>query len=412
MKKRITASGTLRNVPVRQRCIGIDVDSRIAVTAFLDVNAEYVPIREYTNDRPGLAGLVKASLEFEPEIVVLESTGQYSLPVYDALIEGGLFAVVVNPMSIKALLRADGAKTDRLDSVTLARCGAMFPRLRWSNMPDHWQREVRVLFRLHDEATLLRRATSARMGAQLRQCGVDVQIFGAYQSQVRWKIIRALTTDDNAQHADLHPQRRGKMTIAEHLDGIAIPSAVLRYRDRSLQVMDEAAVVMEEQLVQLEQVLQEPRTAEAVKWMLTVPCTSPLTALRVVSEFGRNFTERYTTCRAFCAASGLAPRTEITGGRVVALADSPGRKRFLIAFIGSLKGHLRTLPRELDLWLGTYERRGATYSKRLLALGHQIGKGWYNCTKLEKEFDAAEAVGRRLSYRVDQVTGEIIYHAP
>ena len=410
-RQRIVATGSVANHPVRNRVIGIDVDSVMLVTAFLDVQATQVPIHEYENNLHGQKDLLAEALEFGPELVVLESTGQYSLPVYDCLAPH-LFTVVVNPSAIKALLRADGAKTDKFDAVTLARCGAMFPRLKWSNMPDLWQRETRLHARMYDEAQRARMQASVRLGAQLRQYNVDVNEFGNASSAVRWNIIRRLGEDNTTLHL-LHPQQRRQKVLEGLLANIELPDSVLAYRDYAVQVVEAAEAVMRREEKWLLARLQEPETAEAARWMLTVPCTNEIIAIRVLAEFGRNFAQRYPRANAFCAATGAAPRNEITGGKVVAQTETPGRKAFLTAFTSVLKGHINNpaLPREVRLWLTSYEHRGASYSRRLLALAHLVVEGWYNCTKLEREWDPVAAVGNRLQRHVDPKTGEILFSA-
>jgi len=410
-KKRITATGVVSNHPVRTRTIGIDVDSAMLVVAFLDIAASQVPILEFPNTDEGQQALLRKAQEFQPEIIVLESTGQYSLPVYDALAPY-LFTVVVNPSAIKALLRADGAKTDKLDALTLARCGAMFPRLRWSNMPDAWQRETRLHVRMYDEAQQTRIQASARLVSQLRQYNCDVTQFGSLNSAVRWNILRALGKNNSQLHL-LHPQKRRQQVLEAMFRNLELPDAILEYRDCALEVIDAADATLRRETEWLLNRLEEPDTTEAARWMRTVPCSPDIIVIRALAEFGRNFTQRYPTASAFCAAAGVAPRNEITGGHVVKLSETPGRKAFLTQFTSALKGHLinPALQHEIKLWLGSYERRGASYSRRLLALAHLIGEGWYNCTKLQCEWSAHEAVGHRLDKVIDTRTGEILYRA-
>ncbi len=58
-------------------------------------------------------------------LAVLEATGKYERPVFDALCEAGIPTALVNPRQIRDFARADGtlAKTDRLDAETIARYG-------------------------------------------------------------------------------------------------------------------------------------------------------------------------------------------------------------------------------------------------------------------------------------------------
>lgn len=413
MVKRVSAVGTVPNKPVRRRTVGMDVDSELVVVAFLDVDADEVRIDEYPNNPAGLQAMVRACQAHKPEICILESTGQYSLAVYDSFDKSGLFVVVINPVSIKALLRADGAKTDRYDAVTLARCGALFPRLQWSNMPDRWQREVRLHLRLHDDAQMERTRLSNRLAAQLRQAGLDITKLGGPNSVSRWSMVRALQATGNGQVALLHPQARMRVRLLPLLEPVVLSDALLHYRDSVVSLIERCDGSIAEEREWLLAQLDDPVTEAAAFWMRTVPCTSDITTMRCLAEFGRNFTERYPKASAFCAANGTAPRTEITGGRVVALAATPGRKSFLSGFTSELKGYMLHLPLPLRQWLMAYKLRGASFSRQLLTLGHHITESWYFCTKLQVPYDPVIAVGHREGVNVkpvvDDKTGEVQY---
>ncbi len=72
------------------------------------------------------------------------------------------FTEVVNPLTIKALLRVEG-KRDKRAAATLARLAATFD-LRPANMPNGQQQDVRYEFKVYDEASQAR----IRIGNRLR----------------------------------------------------------------------------------------------------------------------------------------------------------------------------------------------------------------------------------------------------
>jgi hypothetical protein len=41
-------------------------------------------------------------------------------------------------------------------------------------------------------------------------------------------------------------------------------------------------------------------------------------------------------------------------------------------------------------------------------LAHLIAEGWYNCTKLQREWDPVIALGQRAPTRVEPTTGEVM----
>ncbi len=67
-----------------------------------------------------------ASSVFDPERIVIESTGGYERAAARALADAGLPVVVVNPRPVRHFAKALGilAKTDSLDAAVLAQYGA------------------------------------------------------------------------------------------------------------------------------------------------------------------------------------------------------------------------------------------------------------------------------------------------
>jgi transposase len=75
----------------------------------------------------GLTTLVARLRALAPELVVLEATGGYELPVAAALGTAGVPVAVVNPRQVREFARGIGqlAKTDALDAAVLARFAAV-----------------------------------------------------------------------------------------------------------------------------------------------------------------------------------------------------------------------------------------------------------------------------------------------
>jgi len=98
--------------------VGIDVSSER-----LDVDNAPVrqPCSEANNDS-GIASLTAHLKALNPQIVLLEATGGYEIPVAYALYEAGLPVVIANPKAVRHFAKALGklAKTDKLDAQILA----------------------------------------------------------------------------------------------------------------------------------------------------------------------------------------------------------------------------------------------------------------------------------------------------
>ena len=74
------------------------------------------------NSEDGIASLVPRLQALHPQIILLEATGGYEIPVAYALSEAGLPMVIANPKSVRHFAKALGrlAKTDKLDAQILA----------------------------------------------------------------------------------------------------------------------------------------------------------------------------------------------------------------------------------------------------------------------------------------------------
>lgn len=101
-----------------QTFVGIDVSSQR-----LDVDT--VPVSQpfsKANNEAGIASLTAHLKALNPELVLLEATGGYEVPVAYALYEAGLNVVIANPKAARHFAKALGrlAKTDKLDAQVLA----------------------------------------------------------------------------------------------------------------------------------------------------------------------------------------------------------------------------------------------------------------------------------------------------
>lgn len=72
-----------------------------------------------------LAALVAWVVELRPRLVVMEASGGYEAPVWEALEQAGVAVAVVNPRAVRDFARAHGqhAKNDRIDAEMLALFG-------------------------------------------------------------------------------------------------------------------------------------------------------------------------------------------------------------------------------------------------------------------------------------------------
>lgn len=108
--------------------VGIDISKGKSTVCIVKPLGEIVcsPF-EITHTEQGLESLTTLLDRLDGEIrIVMESTGIYHLPVLTYLQEKNYFVAVVNPYAMKKYTRTAsirGAKTDKLDSITIAHYG-------------------------------------------------------------------------------------------------------------------------------------------------------------------------------------------------------------------------------------------------------------------------------------------------
>lgn len=98
--------------------IGIDISKDFLDVAFLPGGEK----RQYPNDEEGIAKLLTGLAKLPVELVVMEPTGGFEVPVAAALSSEGIAVAVVNARQIKEYAKATGrlAKTDAIDALVMA----------------------------------------------------------------------------------------------------------------------------------------------------------------------------------------------------------------------------------------------------------------------------------------------------
>ncbi|MFZ5451490.1 MAG: IS110 family transposase [Thermodesulfobacteriota bacterium] len=98
--------------------VGIDISSQRLDVDTLPASQRF----SKPNTEEGIASLVQHLKPLNPQIVLLEATGGYEIPVAYALYEAGLPVVIMNPKALRHFAKAVGklAKTDKLDAQVLA----------------------------------------------------------------------------------------------------------------------------------------------------------------------------------------------------------------------------------------------------------------------------------------------------
>ena len=174
--------------PIYRRVIGLDIhQAKIGACAVLEPSNGTVTVqmREFggfKRDRRALAHWAKS---FEPELVVMQSTGIYWKSPYAALQSVGIVAWVVNARHVKAV---PGRKTDVADAqwlATLARAGL----LRGSFIPPANIRYLRLIARQRQKLGGMLASEKNRLHKILSDAGIRL---GVLVSDIHGQAARAM----------------------------------------------------------------------------------------------------------------------------------------------------------------------------------------------------------------------------
>jgi hypothetical protein len=411
---RVRAGGKVAHTQRYDRTCGIDTDRDYLVTAFYNSAVTHSTVDEFPQTAAGIAALIAKIQATDTQLTVIESTGQFHADAYRRLSAAKVNIVVVNPLTIKALLRVEG-KSDKRDAATLARLAATFD-LRPSNMPDALQQDLRYQFKVYDEAVQSRMRIGNRLSALLIANGCRLTNVIS-RGHLRDTFIQLFLEGKSPQHiAQAHPLKARRVSILSAVEGASLSSAA---RDYALWLFAQYRGYCEDECKQLKVILGAFDDIKShVLYAASVPGSTPELLIRLVAECGPNFTERYASAERFCNALGVAPRSEVSGGKLLKVSDTHGNARMVTAMTQHYKAYMIHLKDRgpFSTWLANYRAR-SSYSKTLLALCHRVAEGWWDCTALKRSYDEYIAFGVKrpdiqvvntVVGAVNTVTGEVL----
>jgi transposase len=102
-------------------CVGVD-DAKGTLDLAISNSKE---TRQFDNDHKGIIKAVRFISGLKPNVIILEATGHFEMPLAAELQTKRLPVVIVNPRQVRDFARATGqlAKTDRIDARILALFG-------------------------------------------------------------------------------------------------------------------------------------------------------------------------------------------------------------------------------------------------------------------------------------------------
>lgn len=295
---------------------GLDVHKEMVMCTVLreqadgQISKRTVKYLTYRKELRELAHWLKRE---DVEIVVMESTGVYWKPVYEALEETELKVFVVNAQHIK---KVPGRKTDVLDSewlAELARCGL----LKASFIPPKDLSQLRLLTRYRRKMTGTLAGEKNRLHKVLEDCGYKISCVVSDINGVTAKqMIKALmeggqSPKEIALRASIRLRKKEQDEIELALDG--------NMSDRHrfvLQRIQNHIVWLEQQIKEIDEQVGKALQPHKEAWDLlqTVPGLDAISAAMLLAEIGTDMS-RFGSKERLSSWAGMCPGKNESAGK-------------------------------------------------------------------------------------------------
>ena len=243
--------------------------------------------------------------------VLMESTGVYWMPVYDAL-EGYMEIVVGNAQHI---MNVPGRKTDESDAEWLAKL-LRYGLVKPSFVPDRQFRELRQLTRYRRAVVQTRASEQNRVEKHLQIAGIKLSsvashVFGVSGTNMLNSIAQGTTDPTRLSELALGrlrnkiPQLRDAFTgsISKHTQELI--AAQMNQMNRLECTIAEVEAKIDDKV--------KPY-AEFLDWLDEMPGIDLRCAIDIVAETGTDMSP-WATHRQFAAMAGLCPGNYISAGK-------------------------------------------------------------------------------------------------
>jgi transposase len=392
---------------VNPNAAGLDIGSEEIVVA-LPPDRDERPVRAFATFTPDLQVLVDWLLVCGIDTVVMESTGVFWIPIYELLEQHGIVPYLVNARHVKTV---PGRKTDWNDAQWLQKLHAL-GLLQASFRPDAEIRTLRTLVRYRAELIERRAPHINHMIQALKHMNIQLNlVLSDITGATGLAILRAIVSGerDPMQLAQFRNPgcKHTEVEIAKALTG-SWQEAQLFILRQSLDVFDYYTGKIEECDREIEQQYQATQS----RWKVDAPLPdlppakpeskskneptfnvraqvariigvdlvavmglSAVTVQTIISEIGTDMS-RFPTVKHFCAWLGLAPRNDISGGKVLRSRTMKVRSRANQAFRQAAQSVARS-----DSACGAYYRAMRARlgpGQAIVATAHKIARIVYH----------------------------------
>jgi len=409
--------------PIHPNAAGIDIGANELVVA-VPPDRDPQPVRAFPTFTHDLQTLVEWLVTCQIDTVALESTGVYWIPIYELLEQCGITPYLVNGRHVKTV---PGRKSDWNDAQWLQKLHAL-GLLQASFRPDGEIVALRTVVRYRAELIQHRAPHILHMQKALQQMNIQLErVLSDIMGTSGQAIIRAIVAGERdgvvlAQHRNA-ACKSSSDTIAKALSGT--------WKDEQLFVLQQSLVlydvytaqidVCDTQIVQMLAAMESrgtpdaplpdlpprkdgsrtkraknappPETRAQFARLTGVDLVAVLglaasSVQTILTEIGTDM-ERFPTVKHFCSWLGLAPRNDISGGKVLRSRTQKVVNRAAQAFRQAAQSVARS-----DSAIGAYYRSMRARKgpqQAIVATAHKIARTVYHLLKYGEAYEAERA---------------------
>ena len=417
---------------VNPRAAGVDIGAReIVVCVGGESNEQLVrTFGTYTVDLRAIAQWLKGN---EIESVAMESTGVYWIPLFEELEQQGFHCHLISSRSLR---RVPGRKSDVLDCQWIQTLHS-YGLLESSFRPEGDLVALRTLLRHRAQLIEHRAPHILHMQKALLQMNIQLsQVLSDVTGMTGLSILRAIVAGERDPYklAGMRNYRckKDEEEIAKALTGTWREEHIFILK-QSLEMYDFYTRQIEASDEEIERVYSMtrpsredglppisdhkrkthsknvPRNTEGVRRHLKRICGVDITAVHgisaalaqtIVIEVGTDMS-KFPNEKHFCSWLGLAPKHEISGGKVLKNYTLKTKNRAGQAFRMAAGSVMRA-----DCMFGAYYRRQKARlgpAQAAVATAHQIAKVVYRMLKYQVEYEPLSAREYENHYREQQI---------
>lgn len=296
-----------------ERCAGLDVHKEVIyICALIGQGHRTQKFKlKFGTFSHQLVAMRQKLVELGVTHVLIESTGVYWMPIYDAL-EGFVEIVIGNAQHI---MNVPGRKTDESDAEWLAkllRCGLVKP----SFVPDRQFRELRQLTRYRRAVVQARASEQNRVEKHLQIAGVKLssvasRVFGVSGTDML-KHIAEGTTDPTSLAGLARGRLRKKIPLLEQAFTGSISEHVQKLIAIQMDQMNRLECTIAE--VELKITDKVSPHAQILARLDQIPGIDARAATDIIAEIGTDMAP-WKTHRQIAAMAGLCPGNYISAGK-------------------------------------------------------------------------------------------------